>query len=152
MNKPIRVIALCVLQRAGSILVFEGFDSIKERPFYRPLGGGVERGETSQQACIREIREEIGAQVTDLKLLGVLESIFTLEGESGHEVVFVYEGRFADAAAYALDEFTVTEDNGQVLRARWRPLSFFDDYHRLVPEQLKQLLSNLGTEEFGDRE
>jgi 8-oxo-dGTP pyrophosphatase MutT (NUDIX family) len=142
MDRPIRVVALCVLQRGNSILVFEGFDSIKGTPFYRPLGGGVEPGETSKQACIREIREEIGTEVTDLKLLGTLENIFTLEGEFRHEVVFVYQGRFADGAAYAREEFTVTEDNGEVLKAKWRALSFFNDYHRLVPEQLKLLLND----------
>ena len=141
MDKPIRVVALCVLRRGGSILVFEGFDSHKGTPFYRPLGGGVERGETTQEACIREISEEIGLEVTDLQILEVVENIFTLEGELGHEIVFVYEARFADAEAYAREEFIVREDNGDVLPARWLPLSYFNDYHRLVPERLKDLLS-----------
>jgi 8-oxo-dGTP pyrophosphatase MutT (NUDIX family) len=142
MSKRIRTIALCVLQRRDSILVFEAFDSVKGSPFYRPLGGGIEPGETSQQAVTRELREEINAGVTDLKLLGTLENIFTLEGEPRHEIVFVYQGRFADETAYAREEFVVTEDNGEVLRATWRPLSFFNEYHRLVPERLKELLSN----------
>jgi ADP-ribose pyrophosphatase YjhB (NUDIX family) len=141
MDKPIRVVALCVLRRADSILVFEGFDSHKGTPFYRPLGGGVERGETSREACIREITEEIGLEVTDLRILEVVENIFTLEGELGHEVVFVYEARFTDAQAYAREEFLVREDNGDVLQARWRPLSYFNDYHRLVPERLKYMLT-----------
>jgi ADP-ribose pyrophosphatase YjhB (NUDIX family) len=81
MTKDIRVVVLCVFRRFDSILVFEGFDSVKGTPCYRPLGGGVERGETTKQAIIREIREEIDADVTDLKLLGTQENIFTLEGE-----------------------------------------------------------------------
>ena len=123
MNKGIRVVALCLLQRGDSILVFEGFDSVKGTPFYRPLGGGVERGETTQEAVIREIREEIDSHVTDLKHRGTLESIFTLEGELGHELVFVYQGRFTDQEAYTREEFLVLEDNGEVLVARWRPIS-----------------------------
>ena len=141
MSKPIRVVALCVLRRGNSILVFEAFDSVKGTPFYRPLGGGVERGETTKQAIIREIREEIDADVTDLELLGTLENIFTLEGELGHEIVFVYQGRFADETAYLQEEFTIREDNDEVLLARWRPLSSFTDYHRLVPDRLMDLLS-----------
>jgi ADP-ribose pyrophosphatase YjhB (NUDIX family) len=141
MSKPIRVVALCVFRKDDSILVFEGFDSVSGTPFYRPLGGGVERGESTKQAIIREIREEIEAEVTDLELLGTLESIFTLEGQLGHEIVFVYQGRFADENAYLQDEFTVREDNGDVLLARWRPLSSFTDYHRLVPERLMELIS-----------
>ena len=142
MSKPIRVIALCVLRREDSILVFEAFDSVRGTPFYRPLGGGVERGETSKQAVIREIHEEIDAEITDLELLGTLESIFRFQGELGHEIVFVYQGRFADESAYLREEFTVREDNGEVLLARWRPLSSFTDYHRLVPERLMELLSD----------
>jgi ADP-ribose pyrophosphatase YjhB (NUDIX family) len=139
--EPIRVVALCVIRRDDSILVFEGFDSVKGTPFYRPLGGGIERGETSQKACMRELKEEIDTEVTDLKLLGVLENIFTLEGKPGHEIVFVYEGRFSDQTVYGREEFVVREDNGEVLKASWRPLSFFNDYHRLVPERLQSLLS-----------
>lgn len=139
MTNPIRVVALCVLERGGSILVFEAFDSVKGTPFYRPLGGGVERGETSVEAVVREMREEIAADVTDLELLDVLENIFTLEGELGHEVVFLYRGRFADEAMYLNEEFVVREAN-ETLLARWRPLSFFDDHHRLVPERLRELL------------
>jgi ADP-ribose pyrophosphatase YjhB (NUDIX family) len=140
MTKDIRVVVLCVFRRFDSILVFEGFDSVKGTPFYRPLGGGVERGETTKQAIIREIREEIDADVTDLKLLGTQENIFTLEGELRHEIVFVYQGRFADEGLYQMEEFTVREDNGETLRASWRPLSFFTEYHRLVPEQLRDML------------
>jgi len=141
MSKPIRVVSICVIRRDDSILVLEAFDSVRGMPFYRPLGGGVERGETSKQAVIREIREEIGAEITDLRLLGTLESIFTIEGQLGHEVVFVYEGRFVDANAYLQQEFTVREDNGDVFFAQWRPISFFTDYRRLVPERLMELLS-----------
>lgn len=140
MRDHVRVIAICVVRREDSILVFEGFDSTAGVPFYRPLGGGVEKGETSIAAIHRELREEIGLEIVDLKLLGTVENIFTLEGQPGHEIVFVYEARFADTSAYEREEFTVTEDNGETFPGRWRPLSFFDGYHRLVPEQLMELL------------
>ncbi|HLF70446.1 MAG TPA: NUDIX domain-containing protein [Actinomycetota bacterium] len=134
------MIALFVIRRDDSILVFEAFDSAMGSPFYRPLGGGVKRGETSEAAIVREIREELSLEIMDLHLLGTLENIFTYEGELGHEAVFVYEGRFADTASYAVEEFTVTEDDGSALSARWIPLQFFDDYHRLVPRGLKELI------------
>jgi 8-oxo-dGTP pyrophosphatase MutT (NUDIX family) len=142
MTNAIRVVALCVFRRADSILVFEGFDSVLGMPFYRPLGGGVNAGETTHQAIIREIREEIEAEITKLALLGTLENIFMLEGKLCHEIVFVYEGQFVDETLNQREEFTIHEDNAQSVLASWRPLSFFTTYHRLVPDGLKELLDS----------
>lgn len=141
MIKPpfIRVIAICIFRRGNRILV-EAFDSVKGSPYYRPLGGGIEPGETSETALIREIREEINQEITDLRLLGVLENIFTVEQRIGHEIVFVYDGRFCDEQVYNLTSLTIHEDSGDVLRAVWRDLASFDTYHRLVPEKLWLLL------------
>ena len=130
------MIAICVFRSGDRILVFEAFDSVKGTPFYRPLGGGVDAGETTHDAIVREIREEIDAEITDLQLLGVLENLFNLEGEPGHEIVFVYDGRFIDETVYERSELTVHEDNGDILRAVWRSLDSFDSHHRLVPEGL----------------
>ena len=138
----IRVIAICVFRVDDRILVFEAFDSVKGTPFYRPLGGGVEPGETTLETVRREINEEVGLEVTDLRLLGTLENLFTCEGRPGHEIVFVYDGRFADESAYQRSVLTVTEDNGETLTARWRALDSFDEYHRLVPEALLPLLGD----------
>lgn len=142
MHKPpfIRVIAICTFLRNNRILVFEAFDPVKGTPFYRPLGGGVEPGETSQAALVREIREEIDQEITNLRLLGVLESIFTVGERAGHEIVFVYDGCFCDEAIYDNEALTIHEDNGESIRAVWRDLASFDDYHRLVPEKLLALL------------
>lgn len=136
----IRVIAICLFRRDDHILVFEGYDQDSETHFYRPLGGGVDAGETTAQTVVREIQEEVGATVTDLQLLGVLESLFTVNGRAGHEIVFVYDGRFVDDDYYAQACIKVVEDNGEVLYATWRPLNSFDAHHRLVPEALTDLL------------
>ena len=142
MHKPpfIRVIAICTFQRDNRILVFEAFDPVKGTPFYRPLGGGVEPGETSEAAVTREIREEISQEITNLRLLGVLESLFTVGERAGHEIVFVYDGRFCDEGVYEQAELIAREDSGEIWRAVWRDLTSFDDYHRLVPEKLLALL------------
>jgi 8-oxo-dGTP pyrophosphatase MutT (NUDIX family) len=138
----IRVIAICVFRHGDKILVFEAFDSVDGRPFYRPLGGGVEFGETTQAALEREIKEELGEDITNIKLLTVLENLFMHEGKTGHEIVYVYDGRFKDTSIYGRDSLTVTEDNGEVLKATWRSLDSFNEYHRLVPEALTSLLKN----------
>jgi ADP-ribose pyrophosphatase YjhB (NUDIX family) len=113
---------------------------VKGSPFYRPLGGAVEFGETTEAAIDRETMEEVGLEVTDLKLLNVMENLFVLEGNPGHEIVYVYDGRFTDTSAYRRESFVVTEDNGEILKASWRTLDSFNGYHRLVPEALMSLL------------
>ncbi len=135
----IRVIAICIIRHGEKILVCEYFDKGKDTPFYRPLGGAVEFGETTEQALKREIQEEIQEDITDLKLLTALENLFTLEGKQGHEIVYVYDARFADPSVYERESFEVHEET-EILRASWRSLDFFNDYHRLVPEALVTLL------------
>jgi 8-oxo-dGTP pyrophosphatase MutT (NUDIX family) len=85
----IRPIAVCLFRNENRILVSEGFDTVKQYYYYRPLGGGIEYGESSREAIVREIQEELGARVENLQLLGVLENIFVYEGQLGHEIVFV---------------------------------------------------------------
>lgn len=141
-KKPafIRVIAICLLRRNDRILVFEGYDHNSNTHFYRPLGGGVDAGETSAEAVTRELQEEIGAEVTDLQLLGVLESLFTVNERAGHEIVFVYDGRLVDESLYEQAQIKVVEDNGEIIYATWRTLDSFGAKHRLVPEALVELL------------
>ena len=102
MIKPpfIRVIAICVFRHDNRILVFEGFDSVKGTPYYRPLGGGIDSGETSLVAVAREIREETSQEVTDLRWLSMLKGIFAVKQRADHEIVFVYDGRFRDEQLY----------------------------------------------------
>ncbi len=147
-TKPpvIRVIAICIFRHDDRILVFEGFDAAKGTHYYRPLGGGVEAGEASKEALIREIREEVGAEIKDLRLLGVLESIFTVNERTGHEIVFVYDGRFVDMSIYNQPFVEAIEDNGDKLQATWRTLDSFDEQHRLVPEALMILLTKERTQ------
>ena len=92
----IRPLALCVFRRGDLIFVARGYDKHKDETFYRPIGGRIEFGERSRDAVTREVREEIGAEVTDLVYLGALENIFTYEGRPMHEIILIYDGKFTD--------------------------------------------------------
>lgn len=142
MSERIRPLALCVIWRGDEVLVAEGVDPTTDRRFYRPLGGGIEFGERGDAAAIRELREELGAAVTDLRYLGTLENIFRYNGTRGHEIVRLYEARFADDAWYARDELTGGEDDGTPIRAVWKSIAFFDEGHApLYPDGLLELLT-----------
>ena len=139
-SKRIRPLAICVFHRNGRILVSKSYDQVKHETFYRPLGGGIEFGETSAQAVEREIQEEIGAKVTKLRLLGTLENIFTYLGAPGHEIVQVYDAEFVDQALYKSASIPGTESNGQPLETVWQGLESFSAKMPLYPNGLLALL------------
>ncbi|MBD1910469.1 MULTISPECIES: NUDIX domain-containing protein [unclassified Leptolyngbya] len=136
----IRVIAICVFRCEDEILVAEEFDHVKETPFYRPLGGGVEPGELAIAAIQREILEELEESIHQVQLLGVLENLFEYEGKPGHEIVFVFDGQFVNPDITQQTILRGMDSGDHVIQARWRSLDSFDSYHRLVPEGLMQLL------------
>jgi 8-oxo-dGTP pyrophosphatase MutT (NUDIX family) len=123
-NGKIRPLALGLVWRGDELLVFEAYDRIKDETFYRPLGGGIEFGERSLEALRREFREELGAELTDVRYLTTLEDIFTFNGQRGHEIVLLYEATLSDPSLYEQEHFEIDED-GVVLPARWMPLSEF---------------------------
>lgn len=118
----IRAIALCVLRNCDRILVAKGFDPQKQESFYRPLGGGIDFGETSQDAAVREIKEELDVDICEPQLLGVFENIFVYEGQPGHEIVFVYDAKLVDASLYEQPSLLALEGERQ-FEAQWVALS-----------------------------
>ncbi len=137
----VRPQAICLFRKGNSILVAEGHDPVKGETFYRPLGGAIEFGETSQEAIVREVREEIHAELKNLHYLGVVENIFTYKGEKGHEVVLVYGGEFVDKSFYTINPIDGAEDDGTPFKAVWKPLNNFQKGHTpLYPDGLLELI------------
>jgi 8-oxo-dGTP pyrophosphatase MutT (NUDIX family) len=87
--------------------------------FYRPLGGAIEFGETAAATITREMAEELGAAVTELRYLGTVENIFSYNGQIGHEIVMVYDGKFVDSSLYDRPVIAGAEDDGETIRAVW---------------------------------
>ena len=136
----IRAIVLGIFRHEGRLLVFKGHDPIEGDTFYRPLGGGIEFGEYGHQALVREMREELGAEVTDVRYLGTIENIFTHAGKQGHEIALLYEARFVDPACYQPDAFAAAQDNDVPLAVSWKPLADFENGALLVPVELLPML------------
>lgn len=118
----IRPIAIFCAVHDGRLLAHAGHDPVAGRDFLRPPGGGMDFGEDSLTAVRRELKEELGFSTVDERLLGVLENRFSYKGQAGHEIVFVYGGRFAEPAAYARERFDGVEADGTALPMLWAPL------------------------------
>lgn len=136
----IRTVSLCVIRRRDEFLLEETFDQVTNKTYYRPVGGTVEIGENSKHTVIREVKEEINADITDPKLLGVIENIFTYQDQIGHEIDFIYEAELMDSKLYNNEKIKGIEGTTPY-NAVWKPLKFFNNNNvKLVPEGLSTLL------------
>jgi 8-oxo-dGTP pyrophosphatase MutT (NUDIX family) len=138
----IRVLALALIQQGKRIFVSEGYDPLKQRTFYRALGGGVEFGETSLVALQREFQEEIQAELTHIEYLGCLENLFTYNGKPGHELIQLYRCDFVDEQFYQRDRITFNEGPRQKT-ALWVEVERFHSGELLLlPDQFFDYLNS----------
>lgn len=137
----IRPLALGVIRRGDDLLVFEGRDDTKGETYHRPLGGGIEFGETAAEALHREFQEELAAKLTAVEQIAVLENVFTFDGRPGHEIVFLFTADLVDKSFYERDEVgVVLDDDGS--RVHWLPLKdVLSGKAILYPHGLMELLS-----------
>lgn len=137
----IRPIVIGVALRDDRVFAIEGFDTRKGERFYRPPGGGIEFGETGEQALRREFREELDVELTSATYLGTLENVFTYEGRLGHEIVLVYRIELADGERFMLETVAGAESDGSSFEARWLPVGDVRaGAARLYPDGLLELL------------
>lgn len=115
----IRAMAVCAFWRGDAVLAQEGQDPTTGAVYYRLPGGGIELGEFAQDAAVREIREELEADIIGAQLLGVMENIFDLAGAAYHEIIFVFTGAVAEPLFYDQEELTGHEGIDDTYRAIW---------------------------------
>ena len=136
----IRVLALGLIKKDNRVFISQGYDPVKQKTFYRAMGGGVDFGETSLEALEREFQEEIQAKLTNISYLGCLENLFTFNGKQGHELLQVYQCDFADAKFYELESLVFAEGKRQKT-ALWVDIALFTSGELLlVPEPFLELL------------
>jgi ADP-ribose pyrophosphatase YjhB (NUDIX family) len=136
--RDIRPIVICLFYYNEKILVFEGYDKAKDEIFYRPLGGAIEFGEYGEEALKREIREEIQAEIKDIKFLTMFENIFTYQEKMGHEIVLVFDGTLVDSSLYEKNLVVQEDDENQTkFNAYWKNIKEIKRENRpLYPEGL----------------
>ncbi|MFZ2358826.1 MAG: NUDIX hydrolase [Anaerolineae bacterium] len=139
-NQRIRAVALCAVMHGDRVLVRRHLDGRIDPIFYRPVGGTIEFGERSSEAARREVKEEIGAELANLRLLACVENLFDYNGEVGHEIVFIYRADFIDPTLYHREVIDGQEADGQDFVAVWLPLAAFTPDQPLYPVALLDLL------------
>lgn len=78
--------------------------------YYFVPGGRVKANESSLAAAEREIFEEIGYKVGDLKLTSIIENFFGPQTARVQEICFVYKYQITEALSLP-DEFTQIKEN-----------------------------------------
>jgi ADP-ribose pyrophosphatase YjhB (NUDIX family) len=110
--------AMCIFMHNDKTLATVGSDKVTGEKFYRLVGGGIHFGEKSEDGVRREVREELKCEIRNLKLVDVVENIFSYEGKTGHEIVFLYTGTFSDMDLYNKEKIRITEPYGE-FDAEW---------------------------------
>lgn len=135
--KEIRPIVLGLAIKDGKILVSEGYDKVKNQTFYRCLGGGIEFLEKSDEALKREFLEEINADITVKDFLGIAENIFTYEGKSAHEIIFIYSIEIKENDYK--NEYTIIDAQNHI--AKWIDIDTFKNSKAILyPEEVLKYL------------
>ena len=112
----------CIIQNDGKILMIRNTYGHKLWTF---PGGGIDLGETTEQAVKREVMEEVGVEVNDLLRIGE----FTTKAEYKRDVVTVFVARSKNG------QFKI--DEKEILEAGW----FSPDNLPTISEYAKKVIS-----------
>jgi len=91
----VRVGAAAVIGQDGRILLAKR--NIFPKGIWTLPGGGVDYGETSERAVVREIKEETGLTIEPIQLINVHEMI--VPENKVHRVIFFYMARVVSGDA-----------------------------------------------------
>jgi ADP-ribose pyrophosphatase YjhB (NUDIX family) len=140
MNQKTRLIrpkVASIIKNKNRLLVCEVMDEEGKLKGWCPLGGGIEFGETFQEALRREMREELGCEIEIGEGPIVCENLYEYEGVKGHEIVMGFHVEVKNLEIYTKKRFQIQEDQGSFHWVEWIDLEdFYSKKERLFPSNL----------------
>jgi 8-oxo-dGTP pyrophosphatase MutT (NUDIX family) len=138
-RQEVRPVAIGLLRDGDRLLVAEVPNDDGSVKGWRPLGGGIEFGETAEAALRREFREELGAEIEVTGPPTIFENLYDHAGHVGHEIIFAFPIRLVDQAVAAERRFQI-RDNDAVVWVEWIETGRFHAGDILLPAALGTLL------------
>ncbi|MDO5476362.1 MAG: NUDIX domain-containing protein [Eubacteriales bacterium] len=135
----------CFNYRTGAIIVHNGrllLMKNSEEPYYYSVGGRVHFNETTEEAVVREVREEIGVDLEIERFLFFQEQFFDgkVTGTHIHELGVYY--LMKDSPALENIECHSVTARGVPEELVWIPLDEINKYY-IVPESVAARLGSL---------
>ena len=120
--------AICINEQR-EVLMVNSFGSEE----WAVPSGGIEEGESPEQCCIREVKEETGYDVKVIEPLRVKET--TIKGIKVKTFYFRVE-KFGESSG-------INDPDREIAEVDWKSLSEITTIHHSYPEDLRLLLEQL---------
>jgi len=134
--------------RAAAIIIENNhvlFATNDVEKYYYSIGGGIELGETAEQAVLREVKEETGIAYEVDRLVFVQENFFTrnegmFKGVACHEITFFF--LMKSRGTQELNSHSKTANNTIDEKMAWLEIDKLNEYEA-YPFFFREKLKNL---------
>ena len=118
MNKPqvTRIGCYAVISEQSNVLLCRLCDGLDHHGKWTLPGGGLNFGETLEEAVVREVQEETGLEVTVRSLLSHSSSLWKFPDKQMHSFQFLFSVNIVDG-------YLTHEVNGSTDRVEWIDLN-----------------------------